>query len=152
MKKLYYNVILYLLGASLIGCTQCHNKEITTSAFVETVLSDYVFTMSDTYGSKILDGNLSLKVYIEPEFSGTYTKTTVYRESFAGLSTMSGSCTGKLNEKDKSGFINMNPKISDNNIMINFRVQGDALTGTWTYSTMTGSRDNGVFTATKIKL
>ena len=151
MRKFYISGILFLLGASLIGCTQCNNKEITTSAFVETFLSDYVYTMSDIQGSKILDGNLNLNVYIEPGFSGVYSKITIYRESFAGLSTMTGSCTGTLDEKNKSGFMNMNPKISDNNVFINFKISGDSLTGTWTYSTMTGSRDNGIFTAVKIK-
>lgn len=151
MKNYFLFILLAVLAAGLLGCSRCQNKEIMVSPFVEAFLADYDYTLTDTSGNKLIDGTIVMKVYEEPEFTGTYTRRTSYVDNFQGLNSLSGKFSGNLDEKKKTGFINMNPKLADNNIFLNFKIYSDSLSGTWIYSTMAGVKNRGNFIATKLK-
>lgn len=107
--------------------------------------------MTDTSGSKLVEGILHIKDYDNEKISGTYTKDKVYSDNFPGFSSMKGSFSGNVDIKEKKAFLNLNPKLADNNIFINIEIKKDTLNGKWTFSNMTGAVSTGRFYAEKVK-
>lgn len=150
MKKyLYITVFALLLAAFLQGCSGCPEKEKSYSPFVKSFLGNYGFKMSDSSGKTIAEGLISPKDFTDPNISGTYTVTNFVESSFKSEISQSNNFTGVLEEKTKKVFINLNPKIADNNIYLRLDFSGSELKGTWEKSTMTGLHGKGIFTAVK---
>jgi hypothetical protein len=62
-----------------------------------------------------------------------------------------GKFSGVIDEKNKKAFVNLNPRISDNNAFLRFDIKENELNGTWEKSTMMGIKEKGGFVATKVK-
>lgn len=146
---------LYLLTAFVFlvitysGCTNCADKEVVHSPFVKSLFGNYNFSMTDSSGKIIVEGIISPKEFNDPNLSGTYTVTNFLESSFKSEINQSGSFTGVLDEKVKKIFVNMNPKVADNNIFLRLEVFGTELKGTWEKSTMMGLQGKGNFSASK---
>jgi len=151
MKKyLALYTLLVVLAISAFGCSRCDNNTVFTSKLVESFLDTYNFTMTDSSGNSILEGTFRPKNFVDPEISGLYAVVNVVDSKYSSLLSMSGQFTGSLDEKNKKAFVNMNPKISDQNIFLRLDIINDELVGTWEKSGMTGITDKGRFKATKI--
>lgn len=48
---------------------------------------------------------------------------------------------------DEGVILNLNPEMADNNVFLHAIVDGNAIMGNWTWSTITGPRTEGLFTA-----
>lgn len=151
MKYFKLSLFIILIALSYYGCTPCHNNVIYTSKFVESFLDTYNFELKDSLGEKILEGTIQPKIFADPEISGIYNITKYYKNDYNSLLGSTAKFSGNLDEKSKKGFINLNPKLADNNIFLRFDVKTNDLTGTWENSTMAGIRAKGEFTATKKK-
>ena len=150
MKNYLYLIMAFaFLAATYSGCTNCADKEVVYSPFVKSLFGNYNFSMTDSTGKIIVEGTISPKDFNDPNISGIYTVTNFIESSFKSEINQSGSFTGVLDEKARKVFVNMNPKISDNNIYLRLEVIGTELKGTWEKSTMMGLKGNGNFSATK---
>ena len=151
MKTVKLLFILVLISASFYGCMRCYNNVIFTSKFVESFLGSYDFTMTDSLGNKIAEGQFRPKIFEDPDITGFFKVFTLYDDKFKSMLGTGGNFFGSLDEKNKKGFVNLNPKIADNNIFLRFSITDTALNGTWERSTMRGVVEKGIFTAVKSK-
>ncbi len=150
MKKILYILPAFLLLAVIIqGCSGCPDKEKSYTPFIKSFLGNYGFKMTDSAGKPVAEGLISPNDFSDPNISGTYTVTNFADASYKAELSQSGSFTGVLEEKTKKVFINMNPKVADNNVFLRLDFAGTELKGTWEKSTMTGIRGKGAFTAAK---
>ena len=150
MKKyLYIITVFVVLVVAYSGCTNCADKEVVYSPFVKSFLGNYSFKMIDSTGKTLVEGTISPKDFIDPNISGLYTITNFVEGSFKSEINQSGNFTGILEEKTKKVFVNMNPKVADNNIFLRLEVFGNELKGTWEKSTMMGLKGKGNFSASK---
>ena len=146
---LYILAAIVLIAVTYSGCTNCAEKEVVYSPFVKALLGNYNFRMADSTGSTVVEGVISPKEFTDPNISGTYTVTNYLEGSYKTEINQSGNFTGVLEEKTRKIFINMNPKVADNNIFLRLEVIGTELKGTWEKSTMMGLKGKGNFTASK---
>ncbi|MBI5403179.1 MAG: hypothetical protein HY959_07240 [Ignavibacteriae bacterium] len=149
MKKLY--LLLLLPFVIYYGCTGGCTTSCTLESCSDLISGKYNYTMTDTSGTKLVEGIIYIKDYDNEKISGTYTKDKVYTENFAGFSSMKGSFSGNVEIKEKKAFLNLNPKLADNNIFINIEIKKDSLNGKWTFSNMRGAVSTGHFNAAKVK-
>ena len=150
MKNYLYLLTAFVLLAVIYsGCTNCTDKEVVYSPFVKSLLGNYNFSMTDSSGITIVEGIISPKEFYDPNISGTYSVTNFIKNSFKSEINQSGSFTGVLDEKARKVFVNMNPKVADNNIFLRLEVVGTELKGTWEKSTMMGLQGKGNFSASK---
>lgn len=143
-------ILFVILYASLIFCYSCSSSDSTKSHNIknnEFKKGDYIFSFSDSLGSKLIDGTMTLDTNTE-KFSGSYQVTQKYVDTFQGLSTMKGILSGTYSKADNKLFINMNPKLADANVFINGKVYRDSLVGEWNFTTIMGVQMKGNFIAT----
>ena len=143
MKK---NIILFLTVCGLIiaGCSS--GNESSPFKFG---MGKYKFTMTDSSGTELLRGTLNVISYENDKFSGTYEFTKITDKNFEGFSSMNGEFSGDLNPKDRTVFINTNPRIADSNVFWNLKIRSSGLSGGWNYSVFRGRSQGGLVKITK---
>lgn len=151
MKTVKLLLILAIISTTFYGCMRCYNNVVFTSKFVESFLDSYDFTMTDSLGNKVAEGQFRPKIFEEPDITGFIKVFTIYNDRYKTILGTGGNFFGTLDEKNKKGFVNLNPKIADNNIFLRFDVAETELNGTWEYSTMRGIVEKGIFKAVKKK-
>ncbi|MEO8447285.1 MAG: hypothetical protein ABI528_07295 [bacterium] len=120
------------------GCSTSYDE----SAFTLGV-GNYKFTMTDSTGNKLAEGNLVIKTYKNTDISGTYEFTNIFQNDFRGLSAMDGEFSGTVNKTEKRVFINTNPRIADSNVFWNMDIKKSSLNGDWIYSMFRGTGNKG---------
>jgi hypothetical protein len=152
MKKyLTLFVLTVVLTLSISGCMRCQNNTVFTSPLVESFLGNYNFVMTDSTGVTILEGTMKPKIFEDPDFTGVFAVTKVIDARYTSVIPQGGKFSGVIDEKNKKAFINLNPRISDNNAFLRFDIKENELNGTWEKSTMMGIKEKGGFVATKVK-
>jgi len=152
MKKyLTLFVLTVVLTFAISGCMRCQNNTVFTSPLVESFLANYNFVMTDSTGVTILEGTMKPKIFEDPDFTGVFAVTKVIDARYTTVIPQGGKFSGVIDEKNRKGFINLNPRISDNNAFLRFDIKENELTGTWEKSTMMGIKEKGGFVATKVK-
>lgn len=152
MKKyLILFALTIVLTITISGCTRCQNNAVLKSPFVESFMKNYNFVMTDSTGNTILEGTMKPKSFEDPDFTGVFAVTQVVNDNYSSAIPQSGTFSGVLDEKNKKGFINLNPKFADNNTFLRFDVKEYEIKGTWEKSGMMGIREKGGFVATKVK-
>jgi uncharacterized protein YaiE (UPF0345 family) len=123
--------IITVICMFIIGCSGQYEKETSTGYLQK---GQYEFTMYDSTGKKVSEGNLTVKQYSEKEISGNFSLTKVIEE-FTGYQSMSkGEFTGKVNQKEKNVLINTNPGVADDNVFFNLKINSSSLEGEWYYT------------------
>jgi hypothetical protein len=152
MKKyLTLFVLTVVLTLSISGCMRCQNNTVFTSPLVESFLANYNFVMTDSTGVTILEGTMKPKIFEDPDFTGVFAITKVNDTRYYSVIPQGGKFSGVIDEKNKKAFVNLNPRISDNNAFLRFDIKENELNGTWEKSTMMGIKEKGGFVATKVK-
>jgi hypothetical protein len=148
MKKLYILLLLPLIY--YYGCTGGCTTNCGTEC-KDLICGKYYYTLSDSTDAKLIDGVINISDCDGEKIGGTYSKDKIYSDNFPGYKSLMGFFSGNVDTKEKKGFINLNPKLADNNFFLNFDIKKDSLAGKWTYSTMRGSIGRGYFYAVKVK-
>lgn len=145
-------LFIFIAGFSLVylGCSCSCNQEDSEINIMKQIISKYDFVLTDSSGLKILAGTLNINRYDDGKISGIYTISYSDEDKFPSHSSLKGNCTGDFDGKLRKGFLNMNPKIEDNNLFVKFFLSSDKLQGNWYNSTITGKTAAGFFSATKI--
>jgi hypothetical protein len=149
MKKLYFLLLLPLLY--FYGCTGGCTTSCTSESCKDLICGKYYYTFSDSLDNKLVEGVINVSDCEGDKISGTYSKDKIHNDSFSGYSSLKGFFSGNVDVKEKKAFINLNPKIADNNIFVNVEIKKETLSGKWTYSTMRGKIGWGNFSAVKVK-
>jgi len=142
MKRIYF---LFLVLVSIV-ILSCSGSKYTPVPFQT---GNYSFTMSDSLGNRLIDGDMKLDTNALGKITGTYNITKKYVTDFPGLSTMTGNCEGTYVKTEGMIHLNMNPKIADANVFIGAKIYRTSLAGEWNFSTFRiGNNSKGSFVAT----
>jgi hypothetical protein len=143
MKYFYYTALFLLL----IYVISCSGSKYTPAALKT---GEYSFSMSDSSGNTLVEGEMKLDTNADGIIYGTYNFTNKYVTNFPGFSTMTGSCEGTYVRSEGLVHLNMNPKVADANVFIGAKIYRSSLAGEWSFSTFRGVKTIGKFVA-KIK-
>jgi hypothetical protein len=133
----------YILALLTIFIYACSGSDRTEKNYTQ-----YLFVFYDSTGTDtVAYGNLrfgSLKQKTE----GFY---TVYKKNstLPFSNDTSAVLEGSFDNIKKSLWLNMNPKLADNNIFVTAVLLNDIFEGDWMYSTMKGIKEKGKFYARK---
>lgn len=131
MIKITEFLFLIVICISIAACSGGNGKQNSIGYLSE---GSYSFTMYDSIGAKIAEGNLMVKSFKDNKISGVYILKKVYQE-FDGYKSMSkGEFTGKVNSKENMVLINTNPLQADNNVFFNLKIEPSSLKGDWYYT------------------
>jgi hypothetical protein len=140
MRNIYFP-LLFIFSALILSCS---GSKYTP---VDIKTGNYSFSMSDSTGNTLVDGDMKIDTTSTGKVSGTYSFTKKYVSDFPGLSTMGGSFAGTYEKKEGMVHINMNPKLADANVYIGARVYRSSLAGEWSFTTIKGVLATGKFVA-----
>lgn len=140
MNKFFF----LLVPVVSIFVLSCSGSKYTA---VDIKTGNYSFSMSDSTGNTLVDGDMKIDTTESVKVFGTYSFTKKYVSDFPGLSTMGGNFGGTYEKSTGMVHLNMNPKIADANVFINAKVFRNSLAGEWSYSTIKGIKATGKFVA-----
>ena len=142
MKRVYF-LLVVLLSVVILSCSGSKYKPVPLQT------GNYSFTMSDSSGNRLIDGDMKLDTNAQGKITGTYSITKKYVDSFPGLSTMTGACEGTYVKSEGMIHLNMNPKLADANVFIGAKIYRTSLAGEWNFSTFRNLNSaKGSFVAT----
>lgn len=131
--------VLFIYGVIVVsGCSS--GNENSSFSFGK---GKYNFVMSDSTGKEYARGIINVEKYSKGEISGTYEFKEISQKDFDGLSSMEGEFSGDVNDKEKTVFVNTNPKIADSNVFWNLKIKKNSLSGSWQYSVFRGKMNGG---------
>jgi hypothetical protein len=143
---LFFPVIFALLNFS---CSNSGSTTLNEDSLLKQGAS-YFFQMSDGNNQPLAEGKMKIVYKKNLIISGIYELTKVYNDSAPGLNTMKDTFSGKESKDDNAVYLNMNPKISDNNIIFEFNVSNNKIVGRWYYSTFLGKKAEGKLSGKEI--
>lgn len=143
LKTFLIPFLIYI--AFIVGCGTSKIDKLKL-----TISGKYYFVMYDSAAEKLAEGTMEIAEPDNTLLSGSYIFTKKYAEDFPAYSTMKQNFEGNLTDNGGKIFLNLNPKIADNNVFISADVSVDSLNGKWTYSTMKGIKDSGKFRAVRV--
>jgi hypothetical protein len=106
--------------------------------------------MNDSNNQPLLEGKFKIVYIKNGNISGIYEISKRYNASFPGINLSGGAFSGTESSENNAVFMNMNPKISDNNIFFEFNISNEKIEGRWYHSTMLGKKAEGKLTGKKI--
>jgi hypothetical protein len=112
---------------------------------------EYFFIMEDSVKTTIAEGTLKIVEIQDSVVSGTYNFSKVYKENFSGYSSMKGIFSGFFYVYSNKAFLDMNPKIADNNVYVSVSIFSKSIEGEWYHSSLVGTSSKGRFKAYKLK-
>jgi hypothetical protein len=139
--KFFFNASLLVFTLIVISCSG--SKYIP----VDIKTGNYGFSMSDSMGNTIAEGDMNIDTGAGGKVYGTYSFTAKYVSSYPGLNTMGGTFDGTYNKSDGMVHLNMNPKLADANVFVEAKVYRNSIAGDWSFSTMKGVKATGHFVA-----
>lgn len=150
MRKFF---LLIILSVFILLSQGCKNVDCSLDKIDQYYLkagSAYSFKMLDEYGKSIAEGKIIVSFKQKLKISGTYTIDNVYQKSFSGLENMKDEFTASESENDNTVTMNMNPKITYNNVIFEFRLMMNKIEGRWYYNTPSDNKSEGDLTGMKL--
>ena len=135
-----------LLTAFMAGCKDSGEQAVgKVNNEFSYPTTGYSYKAYNSKGDLVVEGTLKLTVTKEGDVSGTWTLAKKGQSDNVGPQVGSGSLSGKRDGSSIS--INLNPGWADNNVFLNGKIEGTAITGTWSWSTFAGPTSEGRFEA-----
>lgn len=151
MKSAYlYLIMLALSGYALAGSMP---KFIERTASLR--IGNYQYSGYDKSGRKIVKGRLSI-ISVQPnrnkheesyEIKGYWQLNKIGDPKMIGPQTGTGELVGSIDKGEI--YIDLNPHMNDNNVILQGKIEGRRFHGTWTYSGFAGPIGEGTFEATR---
>jgi hypothetical protein len=141
VMKIVYISSIFIFAVSIISCS---GSKYTP---VDIKTGKYSFSMSDSLGNTVAEGDMNLDTTEGGRVYGTYSFTTKYNSSYPGLNTMGGIFDGDYDKGTGMVHLNMNPKLADANVFVEARVYRNSLAGEWSFNTNKGIKSTGKFVA-----
>lgn len=150
MRTGLFLLLLLIFALLYFSCSNSGSSVLNESPYLKKG-AFYSFKMSDENNKPLAEGIMKIVYKTNLYISGTYELTKVHDNSVPGLNSMQGEFSGKESKDDNAVYLNMNPKIADNNIIFEFNVSNDKFEGTWYYSTFAGRKAKGILSGNKIE-
>ena len=144
---LFFPVIFALL---IVSCSNSGSSTLNEDPLLKQG-AYYFFQMSNENNQPLAEGRMKIVYKKNLIISGIYELTKVYNDSAPGLNTMKDTFSGKESKNDNAVYLNMNPKVSDNNIIFEFNVSNNKIKGKWYYTTLLGIKAEGILTGNDIE-
>jgi hypothetical protein len=139
--KTVYKISIFIFAVIIVSCT---GSKYTP---VDIKTGNYSFSMSDSLGNTVAEGDMKLDTTTGGKVYGTYSFTTKYNSSYPGLNTMGGTFDGVYDKGPGMVHLNMNPKLADANVFVEARVYRNSIAGVWSFNTNKGIKSTGKFVA-----
>ena len=96
-------------------------------------------------------GKIFVKYKQKLHISGTYSLDSLFQPNYPGLSSMLGEFTGAENTDDNTVVLNTNPKNTNNNVMLELKLEANKIIGKWYYSSSNAKGIEGILSGMKLK-
>jgi len=156
MKNIFMQKII-LLSFSIIflfAYSGCKNVDCSLDKIDQYYLKEgaaYYFKMFDENYKPVADGKIFVKYKQKLHISGTYSLDSLFQPNYPGLSSMLGEFTGAENTDDNTVVLNTNPKNTNNNVMLEFKLEANKIIGKWYYSSSNANGMEGILSGMKLK-
>lgn len=144
-------LIILTLCCYVLACSTTKSVE-QTKPFPT---GDYQYTGYDRNGGKMVEGQLSItsvesrRIQSEEsiQLKGNWQLTKVGNQEKIGPQVGSGELIGSIIKGEL--YINLNPNISDSNVMLKGIIEGKRFYGTWSFNGYAGAINQGTFEAVR---
>ena len=136
-------ITTFVLCLIIVGIYSCSSSNTPSKTY-----TDYEFIFTDSTGVDTVAFGVLHLGSLQPKTSGYF---EIYKKInwFFLKDSDSSKCEGTYDSVKKSIWLNMNPKLADNNVFITASFINNKLEGDWIHSTMKGIKDKGKFYAEK---
>jgi hypothetical protein len=149
--KLFTCKLLLVIGCFAVGCSVARTSE-RDKPFP---LGDYQYTSYDDKGDKVTEGRISItssevrRIGSEEQtqLKGDWELKKVGQQEHIGGQEGRGDLVGSLDKGEI--YLNLNPNISDANVILQGKIEGKRFHGTWSANGYAGPVIKGKFEATK---
>ena len=139
MKTIFFAILF--LAITSISC----NKD--TSPLSSTPDGAFEYQSFDTSGTQIISGWIDIDLADTNNIQGNWKLSKIGDPPNIGHQVGEGSLDGSI--KNKNIYINLNPGIADDNVILNGILKNKTIEGHWYYSTFVGAINGGNFKAVK---
>jgi hypothetical protein len=144
-------LLILTLGCYVLACSTPNNIEQKKPFPV----GDYQYTGYDESGAKIVEGQLSItsvesrRIQAEEsiQLKGNWLLNKVGNQKMIGPQVGSGQLIGSIIKGEL--YLNLNPNISDSNVILKGTIEGKRFHGTWSFNGYAGAINQGTFEATR---
>jgi len=151
MKIANLYLMILTLSCYVLACSTPKSIEQTKPFPV----GDYQYTGSDKKGDKIVEGRLSItsvesrRIKSEEtiQIKGNWQLNKVGNQEQIGPQVGSGELDGSIIEGEI--YLDLNPNISDSNVILRGTIEGRRFHGTWNFKGYAGTINQGTFEATR---
>ena len=151
MKIARHCLLLLTLSCCVLACSPPESIEQKKPFPV----GDYQYTGYDKSGSKIVEGQLSItsvesrRIQAEEsiQIKGTWQLRKVGNPEKIGPQEGSGELIGSIIKGEV--YLDLNPNISDSNVILKGTIEGRRFHGTWSFKGYAGAINEGTFEATR---
>jgi hypothetical protein len=147
--KIYLSVLF--LGSCALACSGLKSAGQEKPSPV----GDYQYVSYDDKGAKVVEGMISItsveKRRIgkeeQPQLKGNWQLRKVGKQETIGGQVGSGELDGSILKGEI--YLDLNPNMSDANVVLRGRIEGNRFHGTWSFNGYAGSLSHGTFEATR---
>jgi hypothetical protein len=132
-----------LLGSALL--TACEGGFVAPRDGEE---QTWEYTAYSAAGAPVVSGTFVVRAEGR-DFTGTWATALLQPNANVGPQVGTGELRGSWDIEGQSIFFDLNPGWADNNVFLVGEPIGDALSGTWSHSTLLGNVAEGTFLARK---
>ena len=136
-------VLLILFMIAIIFAFTCSEGPPTSSS-----TNVYKYTGYNAAGNKIISGLLTIEQDTAFVVTGTWKFEPIGNCDNVGPQLGEGNCIGSL-DSGKTLWLNLNPDMADNNVILAGNFENEHYAGTWSYYGFPGLINHGTFEAHK---
>ena len=141
--------LMLLLGGGVVACSIAKTSD-QSKPFP---LGDYDYTSYDGKGDKVVQGRISItsselrRIGSEQttQLKGNWELKKVGNQEHIGLQEGKGELIGSIDKGEI--YLNLNPNISDANVVLRGKIEGKRFHGTWSFIGYAGPTIKGTFEA-----
>jgi hypothetical protein len=145
------HLLMLVLGCSIVACSIAKTSD-QSKPFP---LGDYDYTSYDEKGDKVVQGRISItsselrRIGSEQttQLKGNWELKKVGNQEHIGMQEGKGELIGSLDKGEI--YLNLNPNISDANVVLRGKIEGKRFHGTWSFIGYAGPTIKGTFEALK---
>src|SRR5215510_3301690 len=120
-------------------------------------LGDYDYTSFDEKGDKVVQGRISITSSeprrigseVSTQLKGDWELKKVGKQERIGMQEGKGELIGSIDKDTGEIYLDLNPNISDANVVLRGKIEGKRFHGTWSFNGYAGPVTKGTFEAVK---
>ena len=146
-------IVSSYLGLLILSCYVAACSSMMNGQAKPFPIGDYAYTSYDKNGGKVVEGRLSITAVEArrigadevPQIKGNWELKKVGNQEKIGAQVGSGELNGSITKGEI--YINLNPNISDANVILRGTIDGKRFHGKWSFNGYAGPISEGTFEA-----